>query len=332
MFYSENNVFYKNNSIDKLLLSFSFLCCLFYNSIAWSDVSDITISDVTTRAFSVIWVSDEPVNNASIRIYIDSEGTDNITSSVAISTVSSSNALALGIVKIDVTGLENFTAYYIETITEGDLATIISPPDTDPLIQVITAIETTRSDVDNNPIVNDLIKEAIYDPNGIDVPPAGLLVLNVPEISQYPISAFIEESTEAEPLVIAEAIVDLNNLFDKTSSSSAILSAGEKLEIKKFRGLLCDIDNQVLSQIRRVPEHEETPVITELESPGACFSQADFNCDSRVSLEDLGTFAAQFGLEQPDCRLNPDLDFNDDGRVGLFDLGALSPLFGTSEE
>lgn len=346
MLYSENKAFFKSNiyqsnlikkSISRLkylrndaFITLSLICSLIFSPITWSEVADTSFADVTTRAFSVLWVSSEPVTTASVRVFSDIEGLDDITATLTTQLVSSSDALALGLVKVDVIGVLNDTTYYVDTTTDGASGQVIYPALTDALLEVKTAIETTKADSENKPINNDLIIDSIGTPNGIDFLSAGLLVVNVSDFP-YPISAFVEENTQATE---ATGIFDLNNLFD-TSGSSAKLIGGEKMDIKKFRGLLCDIGNQLLVQSRKVPEHLEIPVITELESPADCFSPngtpADLNCDNRIGLEDLGKIAARYNIEQPDCRFNPDFDFDADGRIDDSDFDALVAVFGTSQ-
>ena len=196
------------------------------------------------------------------------------------------------------------------------------------LIEVTTAAETTKSTDDGRLIVNDLIGQEMFNPDG-SKSEATLMIVET-DLSPYPLSAIVGNGYGSL------AVVDLNNVFSKDETKSIEVPGGTPITITEFRGLLCNQDDHKLTRRRRAPEHDENPPITDLELPAACFSPdgtaADFDCDSRIGLQDLGTLAARFGLEQPDCRFNPDFDFNKDGRIGLFDLGALAAAFGTSEE
>ena len=80
----------------------------------YAAVSDVTVTDVTTRAFSVVWVSDEAVTAASVRVYSDIGRETELSGLLTINIVSPALALSNGIAKIDVTGLEANTRYYIE--------------------------------------------------------------------------------------------------------------------------------------------------------------------------------------------------------------------------
>jgi len=316
-----------------MIFLFGLVVSNFYTMQAHAAVADVTVSDVTTRAFSVVWVSDEEITSATIRVYEDENGDIPVTDGIVVKLVSPPEALSNGIAKVDVTGLAADTIYFIETETIGvgeGAVPVFFPESTSALIEVKTALSTTRENPTGGPIVNDLIQHEIFEPDGVTESQGTLLMLKIPSISEYPLTAFVGEGFS-----VPQAVVDLNNLFEDASGISAEVLANTVMELSEFRGLLCNVADQKRTSLRRVPEHLEDPSITELEAPAACFSpggtSVDFNCDSRIGLEDLGALAARFGLEQPDCRFNHDFDFNEDGRVGLFDLGALAAAFGTSE-
>lgn len=64
------------------------------------EIYNISFSDVTPRAFSVVWVSSEAVDSAKLHVYADSQGQYEITNNLTISTVSPLDALQRGIVKL----------------------------------------------------------------------------------------------------------------------------------------------------------------------------------------------------------------------------------------
>ncbi len=297
---------------------------------AAAEVSEPIVSDVTTRAFSVIWSSDEPVIDATVKVFSDESGTTELTTEFTISLISEDYppALAQGIVKVDIVGLESDATYYFQTQTQTVSATISSPV-MPPLPSVHTAAITTIANSANQPIVNDLILNRIYQPDGTTPAEGTLMIVRIPEVSDYPLSAFVGENIDA-PFVI----VDLNNLFD-ASGTSAEVPPDAVMEITEFRGTLCDPDTHELIRMRRTPEHEEDPPITELEDPIPCFSPnaigADFSCDGRIGAGDFNLFLAQFGLQGPDCRYNSDFDLNTDDRVGAGDFNLFLSVFGNTE-
>lgn len=313
-------------------LIISFIVSFFYSTCLYADISDVTVTDVTTRAFSVVWVSDEPITSATVHVFSDLEGTVEISNDLVIDLISPEVALNNGISKVDISGLTAGTTYYINTETQGDTSgSVIFPSSTEILVDVKTAATTTRENADGGLIANDLIMYEIFEPDGVTASQGTLMVLKIPSISSYPLTAFVGEGFS-----IPLAVVDLNNIFDSSTNTSASVPEGSVLEIMEFRGLLCNIFDHKKKSFRRVSMHSEISSITGLELPGTCFSpggggSVDFNCDSRIGLEDLGALAARFGLEQPDCRFNQDFDSDKDGRIGLFDLGALASVFGTAE-
>lgn len=142
-----------------LYLPFLALCLLVVcTAPAAAAVFDLTIADVTTRAFSVVWVSDEPVTDATVRVFRDAGGMTNITSALAVTLVSAafSPALAQGIVKVGVTGLTAGTSVFVQTQTTGTSGTVLFPA-VPPFLEVHTATKTTKANALGQPIVNDLI-------------------------------------------------------------------------------------------------------------------------------------------------------------------------------
>ncbi|MCH5375833.1 MAG: hypothetical protein JJ992_17825 [Planctomycetes bacterium] len=311
------------------LILFAFLAVPIAASAA---LHDVTVTDVTTRAFAVAWFSDEPVLSATIKVYTDESGLDEITGDLDISVVSASHppAMELGLVKVDVVGLEPDSTYYfsLETTTGSGLFTYPASP---PLAAVTTAVEVSlaQPDAPDQPIVNDLILHSIFGPDGTTPSEGTLLVVSLPGISPYPISAFVGEGVDP-PMAIA----DLSNLFDADGVSAQAV-AGAPMLIREFRGRVCPPETQQLVRFRRVPAHDETPPITELEDPAPCFASGDFNCSGAVDAADFNEFLIRFGSvnsqAEPNCGFNPDYDLNPDGQVNAGDFNAFIITFCSSE-
>ena len=87
----------------------------------------------------------------------------------------------------------------------------------------------------------------------------------------------------------------LNNLFELDTGMSAEFTWGEVLRLSAYRGLRFPMNAQALERFRRVPVHQESPSITELEAPGACFTGADFTCDGCVDPNDFNELLIAFG-------------------------------------
>ena len=314
--------------------------------LAVADIHDLTVTDVTPHAFSVVWMSDDPVAAAGIHVYTDSAGgpEHDITADLDITLVSESYppAHAQGIVKLDVVGLEPNTSYYFDvdmsTATEP-VVDYVYPALDQPLLTAATveAVQVTgtrEGDADpDGPIANDLLQFDLYQPDGTTPAAGTLLLITAPDLAAHPLTAFVGEHADAPT-----AIVDANNFFNADGESLKLLPM-DKIQLTEFRGLLCDASSHTLVHMRRVAD-EPDPTITELVPPSACFSPngipADFNCDGRISGGDFNLFLAQLGKSNLDeseapCGFNSDYDFTGDGIVSGGDWNLLLSVLGSAE-
>ncbi|MGR9106887.1 MAG: hypothetical protein ACU843_08165 [Gammaproteobacteria bacterium] len=297
---------------------------VFYSSALSAAITDVTVTDVTTRAFAVVWVSDEEVTDAKVRVYDDNTGQNEITSSLTINVVSASHpqAHAQGIVKVHIAGLAAGTDYFFNTETTGPSGVVIFPLIPAPLLEVTTALNTTRENSSGGPIVNDLIRHDIFTPDGTTPADWALLLVNVPGISKYPISGFVASGFDSP-----SAVVDLNNIFDEQSGSSAEVNSGAVIELTEFRGLVCNPSDQKLLRFRRAPPHLESPPITELETGSRCFP-ADTVCDDMVNILDVQRVLNIFNETSGSCRFNSDLDIVEDSVINILDVQSVLNRFG----
>ncbi|MEE8147570.1 MAG: hypothetical protein V3T24_08205 [Longimicrobiales bacterium] len=295
-----------------------------------AEVFDLTPSDITTRSFSVVWASDEPVLDAAVRIFADPNGTSELTQDLAVSLVSSQfpPALTLGIVKMDVVGLGADTCVFIQSETTSSAGTVLEPPDS-PLIEVCTEARTTKATASDRLIVNDLLLHEVFEPDGVTPAAGALLVLALPGRGANPLTAFVGQGVLAP-----KAVVDLNNLFDIDTGASTEVDPAEILTLTEFRGLLCPglVDHRLL-RFRRAPEHEEELLIgrrlSEVESPAECFF-ADTVCDDTVNILDAQRVLNVFGRELGECAFNPDMDVVADGSINILDVQSVLNRLGQS--
>jgi len=319
---------YSNFSLHTIvgLGVFFLMSCLFVSTQASAAVQDVTITDVTTRAFSVVWVSDESVSNATVQVFSDQDGINEITSALSVTLVSASfpPALEQGVVKVDVSGLSANTTVYVQTETTGANGILLFPEST-PLLEVHTAVEMASGNGANKPILNDLIKHEVYNPDGQTSAEGALLIVKIPSVSPYPLTAFVGKGFTSPATA-----VDLNNLFDVNSGKSADLAANTVIEITEFRGLTnCSLGDHKLLRFRRVPVHEETPKLTEVESSVACFF-ADTVCDGVVDIVDVQRVLNVFNEALGSCVFNSDLDIVNDGVIDILDVQSILNRFGQS--
>jgi len=335
--FNKNNKAHKNQGFSgrqKKFVNFQSLCrfglflfsfVLTFSNPATAAIFDTVVSDVTTRAFSVVWVSDEPVADAKVKVFSDKDGLIEVTSNLSITLVSSAfpPALEQGIVKVDVIGLNPDTTVYVQTETDG-VTGLITYPKVGALLEVRTASSTSVSDASNNPITNDLIIHQVLPPDGETAIESALILVKAPGISPYPLTAFV-----GQDYPLPNAAVDLNNFFSFDSGLSADVQAATILEIIEYRGMLCDPTKQKLVRFRKVPVHEETPPLTELESASACFS-ADTVCDETVNILDAQRTLNIFSETVGSCAYNNDLDLVLDGTINILDVQSVLNNFGKS--
>lgn len=108
---------------------------------ASATVTDITVSDVTTRAFALVWISDQVVLDASVRVFAEPAGTTDLTAGLSQTLISGSfpPALDQGIVKVSVEGLSAATCVYAQTETQIAAGTVLSPAGP-PFIEICTEV------------------------------------------------------------------------------------------------------------------------------------------------------------------------------------------------
>lgn len=305
----------------KVVLVFSFL----FSSNIQAQISDVTTTDVTTRAFSVVWVSDELVLSTRVELFADSGGAQTVTTAT-IDVVSEriNGAHENGLVKIDITGLNSNTTFHYSIQSTTSQGTDVFPSDSS-LVAVTTSVETSRVSPLNQPIVNDIINYSAHGLDGITPLPGSLVLINIPTISDYPLSAFVGNNNA----LIGSAVLDLNNVFNQ-SGISAQIAGGEIMVIKEHRGLNClGLLNQSLSRFAKVPQQNEFPPVTTLESPTGCFI-SDRNCDKTVNILDFQFVLNSFNSLSGQCAFNPDADIVADQVINILDVQGVLNDFGQS--
>ncbi len=291
-------------------------------------VFDITPADVTPRSFSVIWISDGTLIDATVKVFADAAGTAELTGALGVSLASGSASLGLGIVKVDVTGAAADTCVYVQTETT-EVGGPVQSPAAPPFLQVCTPVSIERARVPGGSIANDVLLHAISLPDSAPSADGTLLVVSAPGLAAHPVSAFVDDA-----LAPPSGAPDLNNLYASADGASLEVVGGDALAIVEFRGQLCgDPVDQRLLRFRRAPVHEEEPAlgtpITELELPEPCFF-ADAVCDDTVNILDAQRVLNILGATTAECSFNPDLDIVGDGVIDILDVQSVLNRFGES--
>ena len=291
--------------------------------IAAADVSDIVITDVTTRAFSVVWASEEPVISATLRVFADADGTTELTPGLAIETVSAALPPAhdRGIVKVSVNGLAAGQVFFVQTVTDTASGQFSSPTAA-PFLGTTTAVSTVRVQLNGSVIANDLVQHVVVDPADGVTPAAGSLVLlQIPSLGPSPLSAIAGESG------FTDAAINLNNYRDAGSINTAVPD-DEIISITEYRGLLCSgLDKHKSVRFRRHPQQTGLFPITELKTPSQCFF-ADTVCDDTINVLDLQFVLNAFSSTLGQCSFNPDLDIVADSVINILDVQSVLNRFG----
>lgn len=303
-------------------------------SFCFAEIYNISFSDVTPRAFSVVWVSSEAVDSAKLHVYADSQGQYEITNNLTISTVSPLDALQRGIVKIDVKGLLADTDYFVAGETFSKSGNSSTFPEADIYSRVHTTLETTRIGDDGKPIANDLIKQTVFEPDGVSAAPGVLVFFSIPGKSIYPVSSFAVQEQSSSTV-----LVDLNNLYSKSTLKSLNLVGGESVEISQLDGLSCEANTQIPLKVRRLAKQFDNPPLAKIEALESCFSPegkgSDFNCDGNIGFGDFNLFIGKFGSsktsQSPNCSFNIDFDLNNDKIVDFGDFNLFLSVFGKVE-
>lgn len=300
---------------NRVLLFIFFLCVflvpLNLTSAAVPIVSEIRVADVTTRSFSVIWITSEP-STATLQVYyapdcnasvngidVFSEGNDNT-----------------GVIKSTVTGLAPATTYCFQAVTTSKGTNDVAIAPTVPQ-SVTTETQTTRAYLQNTSILpfgNDLIYHPVY---GYDqkLDTGSILMVSIDGAS-YPVSTWSHYQTLGD-VTVPGAIADLNNIFDVNTKENINLKGNERMTFREVRGT----KGCTLERWRKVPSevpHDMESV--EVKIPDSCFNSADINCDDIVELGDINLDINGYGTYNGHECFNPDLDQDGDGFVELGDI------------
>lgn len=297
---------------------------------ALADVHSAAIADVTPVAFSVVWVSDEPIvssSDVSVTVFEDFNGDGladgpAISAALDISVASGAGALERGLVKVDVAGVGADQTYLVTTTTSTASGTINFPTLPTAPMTVHTALQTTAAQASGLAIVNDVLVEPIRNPDG-SVPVAGsiLVLVRVPNVSQYPLSAFVGDGVESP-----NVLVNMANLYDDAAGSNIELPAGTVIEMQVYRGNQCAAGTHIATHFRRAPAQTESPPAVTVSEPERCFF-ANTRCDNIIDIVDAQRVFDQFLVSEGSCRYNEDLDLNEDGIIDIVDAQQIFDRF-----
>lgn len=281
-----------------------------------ADIRDVQVTDVTDRAFSVVWAADEVVKEAKIRVFRDASGLSEITPlKTRLVSAEIAGAHSAGFGKMDVYGLDPATIYYFQLQNVSDAA-ISYFPQAAPFAQVVTADAKRVSDADGRPIRNPLLVLPASSADSLSPATGTLVVVNVSGFSVSPISTFLDHSKQNS----AVALIDLNNLYAKGNSA---FSADQVITLTEYSGFKTCPEltaHRIIRYRKASPANLANP---ELLTLVRC-TQHDLDCSGAVDQEDLQRLSSYLGTRRGTCGYHDEMDLDANGLVDEQDAQAVS--------
>jgi VCBS repeat-containing protein len=183
----------------------------------------LRVTDVTTGAFSVVWVANQEAS-CFVNVYSDAGG-ESLVRGLTIVDESANHfpAARNGVMKVDVTGVEENTVYYFQIVTVNSEGMLIEPTEGD--------LPSVKTELTGQTIFNDVLAHRILMSDGI-TPALGALLVAEVEGANYPVTGWVGEWFTA-PWVL----VDLSNLFDENHTNLE-LAGGEAIVLESLGGLM----------------------------------------------------------------------------------------------
>jgi hypothetical protein len=187
-------------------------------------VSRLTITDVGTTSFSVVWISSEP-STCTLLVFDEQR---ELKTGVSIEPDSKEYPPAeeLGVMKVSVSGPEIFpnTTYYVQTVTTSKADNQVTIYPQDPI-----SVRTQKTAFPTN---NFVLLQDIYFEDG-EYGDGSLMIVSV-EGSNYPVSGWVGEyPNPSSPW----APVDLNNVYSRLTREALEINGGEIMIIEVFGGV-----------------------------------------------------------------------------------------------
>jgi len=270
-------------------------------------VSGITVTDLTTRSFAVVWESSEPANG-SLQLFREDCSTP-----IPNPVMSAEQSSRTGIIRVSVAELDANSSYCFKTestsLSSSELT--VYPPQP---LTVKTQAAVVRSMVSDTgaiiPLANDILRVPTPHSPGLPKNFDGILVTARQESTRQglPLSLLLTADETGH-------YFDMNNLFDPVTAASLNLTGGERLRITERHGLLgCSFD-----RFRTAPADQEST----RESDFSACSALDIDCSGAVTVLDILRTARGIGTHQAAPCFNSDLDVNADGSIDQLDIEAV---------
>lgn len=275
-------------------------------------------TDVTDRAFSVVWVADEAATG-TVRVYADAAGAEELTTSLVVAFESDAAAQANGVLRVQVAGLAAGVTVYVQTETTAIAGgEPIAEPLAPPFPPVTTRAALHRLDATGKTLTHDVLLVDVVANGG--TPAQGTLVLAGIVGAAHPVSAFTGFNT-----VPGRALLDLNNLHSLSGAPFA-LAGQEPLVLRAVGGATGRAQRELPlpypSDVARIVLN--LPVLT-LAPESPCNDGIDQDADGDVDFpQDIGCKDALWQDENPQCDDGADND--NDGKRDWDGVGGAYPV------
>lgn len=270
-------------------------------------VSNLTVSDVTTRSFTVSWLSSEP---ATGELYLFQ---GDCVTPIASPFLESSSSDRTGYIRVTVADLSAATSYCVQIATKSKSTAEVAVSPGAPLpVTTEKLVKRTAPGVGKTiPVGNDLLKvPAPYLMSTADSQDGVLVMMNLADVAgSKPLSVLLTADDTRN-------YFNMNNLFD-AAGESLNLVGGERVRITERHGA---VGCGSLERFRKVPADSE---ITRARDFTACVRVQDVDCSDSVTILDILRVAHGTGAVQGALCFNSDLDVNGDGTVDLLDVDAV---------
>jgi hypothetical protein len=201
-------------------------CLVFLSVASTASANNIMITDITDSQFSVIWGAQE-ASSCSLKVFSDSNATQEITSEFSIISESSQNPPAEdnGVMKVTVKQLIPEKTYYVRTVTT---------PKSSGINEVSENIYEVTTETESSVVSNNILVQQVKQTNGQDAATGSLLIVTI-ENASSPLSAWVGPG-----YLPGYAGVDLSNLYNAESRKSYEINSGTLATLYAFGGDGCD--------------------------------------------------------------------------------------------
>lgn len=269
-------------------------------------VSQIKVTDVTPKSFSVSWISSEPAT-ADLYLY----ETDCLTMMANTDfSVEFTGYDATGILKATVSALTPSTDYCFQTVTisKSSATRTIYPIQPIPVKTEKQVVPFKTLSTKAIPLFNDLLRAPnIYLPNPNEIQEGILVTIQVlDQKTKWPISILLNRDVNRN-------YFNMNNVYDANTSETINIMGMERVRVSESHGL----STCILDRYRVTPLNTETGSFRELEF---CSGPEDMDCNNWVNILDILYVAKGFGKSQGEFCYNDDMDLNRDGTISNLDI------------